>query len=242
MGRLLASIVLAFSANIYADDWGKFSGPLRVEFLHVKHNIKLLGDFGYTGPGPQKLFWLAPKGTVTDGASIPQVAWSFVGGPLDGQYRNAAVIHDVACANKKRSWQKTHLAFYTAMRAAGVDVTTAKTMYAAVYHFGPRWAEPTLILLPRTKSVLVSSTIEKINADLPLGKKAVLISEGRTISRTVSTGVLSNEQLEEVVGAVLEVREQQPESSKEAFEKMAKEIREKNLSLTEIENLPVVDK
>jgi len=240
MGRILAIIVLAFSANIYAEDWGKFSGPLRVEFLHAKHDIKLLSDFGYTGPGPQKLFWLAPKGTVTDGASIPQIAWSIVGGPLDGQYRDAAVIHDVACVNKKRSWQQTHLAFYTAMRAAGVDVTTAKTMYAAVYHYGPRWAESTHILLPRTKSVLVISDIEKINADLPLGKKAVLINEGRTIRRTVSTGLLKNEQLEEVVGAVLEVREQQPESSKEAFEKMAKEIRDKNLSLTEIENLPVV--
>jgi hypothetical protein len=29
--------------------------------------------------------------------------------------------------------------FYQAMRAAGVQETTAKTMYGAVYYFGPRW-------------------------------------------------------------------------------------------------------
>ncbi|MGY1889295.1 DUF1353 domain-containing protein [Pseudomonas jessenii] len=239
MKKLLIIIILALTTNAYSADWGKFSGPLRVEFLHSKHDVKLLRDFAYTGPGPEKAFWFAPKGTVTDGASIPQIAWSVVGGPLDGQYRNAAVIHDVACVNKKRSWQQTHMAFYTAMRAAGVDITTAKTMYAAVYHFGPRWAEPTHILLPRTKSKLITSKLEEFNADLPAGKKAILIDEGRTISRNISTGFLKSEQVDEVVGAVIEVQEQQPQPSKEAFEKMRQEIKEKNLSLSQIEQLPV---
>jgi hypothetical protein len=84
--------------------------------------------------------WEAPAGTVSDGASIPKAAKSFVGGSWDGLYRDAAVIHDVACDRKDRPWELVHLTFYHAMLAKGVPVTTAKVMYAAVYHFGPRWS------------------------------------------------------------------------------------------------------
>lgn len=35
-----------------------------------------------------------PKGFVTDFASIPRPLWSIVGGPADGKYRKAAVVHD----------------------------------------------------------------------------------------------------------------------------------------------------
>src|SRR5712692_9140850 len=33
-------------------------------------------------------------------ASIPRAFWSVIGGPLEGQYRNASVFHDVACDQK----------------------------------------------------------------------------------------------------------------------------------------------
>lgn len=83
--------------------------------------------------------WSAPAGTVSDGASIPQFAKSFIGGSWDGLYRNAAVIHDVACVEKTRPWELVHLTFYHAMLASGVPSGLAKKMYMAVYHFGPRW-------------------------------------------------------------------------------------------------------
>lgn len=35
-----------------------------------------------------------PAGFVTDFASIPRVLWNLVGGPADGKYRLAAVVHD----------------------------------------------------------------------------------------------------------------------------------------------------
>lgn len=99
--------------------------------------------------------WMAPAGTFSDGASIPQVAKSFIGGSWDGRYRNAAVIHDVACALKNRPWEAVHLMFYHAMLASGVPSRTAKIMYAAVYHFGPRW-EPngrTYLPMPEPRAI-----------------------------------------------------------------------------------------
>jgi hypothetical protein len=35
-----------------------------------------------------------PKGFITDFASIPRALWGVVGGPADGKYRKAAVVHD----------------------------------------------------------------------------------------------------------------------------------------------------
>lgn len=88
------------------------------------------------------MHWVAKKGSVIDGASIPRFAWSIIGGPFEGLYRDASVIHDVACDERVRPWNLVHETFYQAMIASGVDLTTAKIMYAAVYHFGPRWVTP----------------------------------------------------------------------------------------------------
>lgn len=57
-------------------------------------------------------------------------------------YRDASVIHDVACVARTRPWREVHETFYFAMRASGVGEVQAKVMYAAVYHFGPRWPDP----------------------------------------------------------------------------------------------------
>jgi len=88
---------------------------------------------------PSGLEWIAPAGSRTDGASIPQIAWTLVGGPYEGKHRKAAVFHDVACVEKTRAWEQVHRMFYSAMQAAGVPELTAKQMFAAVYAFGPKW-------------------------------------------------------------------------------------------------------
>src|ERR1035441_4686270 len=59
---------------------------------NTKHNID-----------PDGLEWKAPKGLVTDGASIPQIAWTPVGGPFEGLYRLAAVVHDAARSEEHTS-------------------------------------------------------------------------------------------------------------------------------------------
>lgn len=92
--------------------------------------------------------WVAPAGAIVDGASIPQFAWSIIGGPFEGKYRDASVIHDVACREKNAPWEYIHLVFYYAMLANGSDPLKAKIMYAAVYHFGSRWNPPNHPSLP----------------------------------------------------------------------------------------------
>lgn len=239
MKKTISATAILLAASVQAQDWGTFSEPLNVELLNEKNHARLLMDFSYKGPRPDELFWLAPKDTTTDGASIPRIAWSVIGAPFEGQYRKAAIIHDVACVERTRSWQVTHRAFYTAMRAAGVDETPAKIMYAAVYHFGPRWAEPKSIALPRTEAALVEPQLKQLNAELPVGMEAVLVSSGRPVSRTVSTGFLKREKVTEVVGAVFELRVVQPPSSEAQFERMKAKIEKNDLTLKEIEGIQV---
>lgn len=58
---------------------------------------------------------------------------------MPGQHLKAAVVHDYYCETKSRPWEVVHRVFYEALIAAGVDWLSAKTMYAAVYQFGPKW-------------------------------------------------------------------------------------------------------
>jgi len=91
--------------------------------------------------------WKAPKGTVTDGASIPAVFLSLTGGPLDKAYRDAAVVHDAYCDSRNsagesyqtESWRAVHRMFYEACVTAGTGPKQARAMYAAVWLGGPRW-------------------------------------------------------------------------------------------------------
>ncbi len=140
-----------------ADDLGSYVGTVQTEWLTDGRHMRLLAPFSYYDP--KGLEWMAPAGSVVDGASIPQFAWSFIGGPFEGKYRNASVIHDVACDQKSRPWESVHETFYWAMLASEVERWRAKTMYAAVYHFGPRWPRVvTVPNLPRTQTPIALET------------------------------------------------------------------------------------
>ncbi len=102
--------------------------------------MHLLADLQYTAPTGQK--WVAPKGRTVDGASIPRAFWTIIGGPFEGKYRDASVLHDVACDERTHPWSDVARMFYTAMLCSGVNVVKAKTMYYAVYNFGPHWPDP----------------------------------------------------------------------------------------------------
>ena len=130
-------LLLLFSGCATTRSYGRFVGSPKVELLDDGRKIRLLESFVYIDP--KNLEWIAPAGWVVDGASIPQVAWPIIGGPLEGKYRNASVIHDVACDQKLRSWKAVHEVFYYSMLCSGVNKIKARIMYAAVYHFGPRW-------------------------------------------------------------------------------------------------------
>jgi len=138
---LLVGALLSSSALGQTTSFGNFDGNVRAEWDPDGRRMHLLDDFRYFEP--DKTEWLAPKRSVIDGASFPKVFWSFIGGPFEGQYRNASVVHDVACAQHKRPWKSVHRMFYLASRAGGVDALNALIMYGAVYHFGPAWTTAT---------------------------------------------------------------------------------------------------
>lgn len=100
-------------------------------------NMRLAEDFAYIDPNGKK--WAAPAGLETDGASIPSILYPVVGHPFDGSYLKAAIVHDAGCPSDKATWEQVHLMFYEALLKCGVGESKAKVMYAAVYHFGPRW-------------------------------------------------------------------------------------------------------
>ena len=138
MRRLAMTALLMAAACSRPGPFGHFVGTVKTEWIEPDRKMRLLDDFAYVDPAG--VLWKAPKDSVVDGASIPQVLWSVVGSPYTGEYRNASVVHDVACEKRDKPWQDVHRMFYEACRAGGVGEQKAKLMYAAFYHFGPKWA------------------------------------------------------------------------------------------------------
>lgn len=97
-----------------------FAGRVVTEWLPDGRRMRLIEDFAYFDDAGRR--WRAPKGSIVDGASIPRIAWSFIGGPFEGPYREASVIHDVACSAKLAPWLLVHEVFYTAMLASKVPI------------------------------------------------------------------------------------------------------------------------
>ena len=94
--------------------------------------------------------WSVPVGTLTDGASIPDIFIPLIGERNAEEYLQAAAVHDAYCGrgNDKlaeyhsRHWEDVHRMFYDAMIVNGVSPFKARIMYAAVYLGGPRWDDP----------------------------------------------------------------------------------------------------
>lgn len=94
--------------------------------------------------------WTAPKGTRSDGASIPRFALSLINSNFDETVIMAAILHDAYCGElnkgggsyQRAAWDDVHSMFYNALRASGCDQMKAKTMYVAVKMYVPRWAYP----------------------------------------------------------------------------------------------------
>jgi hypothetical protein len=123
-----------------ATKWGYYSGEPITKWNPDGRTMTLLTELRYTDPHGE--VWVAPAGSMVDGASIPRYLWSIMGGPFEGQYRNASVLHDVAYEKRKRPWQDCDRMFYYAMRCSGLSGVEAKTMYYALYKFGHHWKFP----------------------------------------------------------------------------------------------------
>lgn len=155
------------------------------------------------------MLWSVPAAKEVDGASIPQTFWSFIGGPFEGAYIRASVIHDYYCDVKVRTEHDTHRNFYYGMRAAGVEEWKAKFMYWAVATFGPKWTLAKRIVQKLKCSAAPSgqltcdqvpeTTIEMVSA------VAVDLSDPDTLAAAISRASTVARSLKTTDGKVLDV-------------------------------------
>lgn len=193
MTRLIGVVLVAFLVGLgigffvglnqltvspQATKYGRFLSDPVVRLLNNGREIELLDDFVYVDPDETP--WLAPKDSKVNGASIPQAFWSLTQGPLSGPFRNASIVHDVACERKKQSDEKVHRMFFYACLAGGVPESKAKLMYWAVAVFGPKWRAEA-----RTRTIAVT---------LPNG-----FEETRQVMDEVHVPIASNEPTEKEI-------------------------------------------
>lgn len=163
-----------------SEQWGSYlNRPVRLQdFVPPDgRRFSLSSDFTYVDPSGRR--WEAPMGLVTDGASIPTPFWSVIGGPFEGLFREAAVVHDAACCAQMQPWEDVHHMFYDAMRCSGVSEAKAKTMFWAVWSFGPRWTH------------LNTSMPAECKLAQPSGTPQALRSWKTLVRPEIATGVLN---------------------------------------------------
>ena len=141
VGRLLLAITAVFlcAVALSADQAG-FSGKVVVELLdevEFVHKLRLVDDFAFTDAGGK--VWLARKGGILDGESVPRELYSLGRLPYPAEYRKAAVVHDYFCSVRTEPWRLVHRTLYHASVVEGVSETEAKALYAVVYAGGWRW-------------------------------------------------------------------------------------------------------
>lgn len=142
-GRLLLTIAAAglCSVALSADPAG-FSGKVVVELLdgiEYAYKLRLLQDFSFTDASGK--VWLARKGGILDGESVPRGLYSLSGLPYPSEYRKAAVVHDYFCRVRTEAWREVHRTFYQASVVEGLSESQAKALYAVVYAGGWRWEQ-----------------------------------------------------------------------------------------------------
>lgn len=212
--RIVVAVLLTLcTAYASAQSFGSFIGDVVTKWNGDGRTMTLVEPFAYLDPSGVR--WDAPKGATVDGASIPQFAWSIIGGPFEGKYRASSVIHDVACVDKKRPWESVHQTFYTGMLTSGVSATKAKVMYAAVYHFGPRWP--------------VKQEIRQITSQIDEQRSCINVGTGGPVCVTVPI-------TPQPVEAIIKIDFPPPPQtlSRAAFDQLQREIENKEATETPV--------
>jgi hypothetical protein len=171
-----------------------FIGPLKLisNPSDATGKTKILADDLFF-VDPDKFVWKAGKGDVTDGASIPDLFKPIIGDAFEPNFLPAAVIHDryTNRAHRVRPWRDTARVFYQAMLVKGVPVVKAKTMYFAVYAFGPHWGvlakgvpcgKNCIFTTPPQISVTTGGNIVSTGAQVILSEGRVYAEEGADFS------------------------------------------------------------
>lgn len=119
---------------------GYFIGKVIAEWLHepgADRKMRIIQDFSFVDANGKT--WLAPANSIVDGASIPELLWSIVGGPFEGDYRDASVVHDVYCDIKTRPSKEVHQCFAEMLKVLGLPFWKRKLMSLCVKTFGPKF-------------------------------------------------------------------------------------------------------
>lgn len=123
----------------------RFDGDVTTTWLIQSEAMRLASEFTFIDSRNDK--WIAPQGLMTDGASIPRPFWTILGGPFEGPYRRAAVMHDAAyqAHGKMRTamgWWRLYdrsdadRMLYEGMLTDGCPKFKALAIYYAVRAFG----------------------------------------------------------------------------------------------------------
>lgn len=103
----------------------------------------LLNPFTYIANNGVK--WIAPKGAILNGATIPKPLWSIIGSPYVGPYRKSSIVHDYFVGEgdnpdvTKSDRRKADKMFYEACRHEGCTKKEAVVMYIGV-SIGTWWS------------------------------------------------------------------------------------------------------
>jgi hypothetical protein len=165
---------------------GRYTGRLILEVLPDGRRMRLVEPFGFMDA--DGLHWPVPLQTIVDGASIPKPLWSLIGGPFEGKYRDASVVHDYYCDVRSADWRAVHQVFYRAMLVSGVSQQFAKLLYAAVYFAGPKWGE-TVVQNVRLGSPAVPTKVFEDNRLFAVLHKPTTLAASRAIERNGITAL-----------------------------------------------------
>ncbi len=124
--------------------WGFFPELPELRFYANGKQAELLKDFEYVRP--DGISMIAKAGFVSDGASIPKVAWPIADSPFTGKNLFPALIHDYYCYLGLNDWSEwdssnVHYMFHQGLRTRGESAWKARSKWSFVNLFGPSFEE-----------------------------------------------------------------------------------------------------
>ncbi|HSY51140.1 MAG TPA: DUF1353 domain-containing protein [Thermoanaerobaculia bacterium] len=119
---------------------GRFEGTPKVEYLNGATRVRLLEEFAYHDCTGRR--WTAPKGLVSDGASIPRELWTIVGSPMMGPHFFAGLLHDARYRLADCTKEEADLLLWDACLCGGTSEADALAIAEGVAVGGAgAWAE-----------------------------------------------------------------------------------------------------
>jgi hypothetical protein len=196
IGAVVAVAVLVIAALLWVrapvppevPKFGRFD-PTRPQLILLEdgRTAELIADFTYIDGKKQS--WRVPKGWRVDGASIPQALWTVVGGPFEGKYRYASIVHDYYCDQPQGvAWEDVHKMYYEACVAGGYDDQMAGWMFALVYRGGPKWPLGVISRRENGASPLPLEPIAAVQAAIELETQRFAAGKAGLVIEALTTG------------------------------------------------------